>query len=248
MRRSEERGPADLRKVTFIPDFTRYAEGSVLCCFGETKVLCNVSVLDKVPSFLAGTGEGWVTAEYQLLPRSTHTRTEREVSRGRQGGRTLEIQRLIGRSLRGVVDRKVLGERTLMVDCDVLQADGGTRTASITGGFVALSMAVERLLRQGCIAANPVKENVAAVSCGVVGGELLLDLDYAEDSEACVDMNLVMTSSGRIVEIQGTCEGDEPFSREVLSRLVDMGAAGIERLVALQNELLERWRSAGLES
>jgi len=236
--RSRGRANDALRDVSFEPHFTRYAEGSVLCCFGQTKVLCNASIDESVPAFLVGKGLGWVTAEYSLLPRATHTRTRREATQGRQGGRTLEIQRLIGRSLRGVVDQRKLGERTVYIDCDVLQADGGTRTASITGGYVALAVAVRKMLQQGVIKQSPLVTQVAAVSAGVVGGVPMLDLDYAEDSAADVDMNLVMTGEGKLVEIQGTGE-ERTFTRDELGAMIDLAANGISRLLQLQNEALE---------
>ena len=226
-----------LREVVFETGYTRYAEGSVLCCFGHTKVLCNASVEENIPSFLVGSGRGWVTAEYALLPRSTHTRSRREAKQGRQGGRTLEIQRLIGRSLRGIMDLGALGERTIIVDCDVLQADGGTSTASITGGFLALSIAVEKMLDQGVIKRSPIIDNVAAVSAGIVGGVAMLDLDYNEDSSAEVDMNLVMTGKGDIVEIQGTGER-RAYSREELEAMMELASNGIRRLVEMQNSVL----------
>ena len=237
--RSRGRENDALREISFELNYTRYAEGSVLCSFGQTKVLCNATVEESVPPFLVGKGKGWVTAEYSLLPRSTHTRTRREAKSGRQGGRTLEIQRLIGRSLRGVVDMKKLGERTILLDCDVLQADGGTRTASITGAYVALELAIEKMLKQGVIKSKPIITQVAAVSAGIVNGAPMLDLDYSEDSEAEVDLNLVMTGNGNIVEIQGTGE-KRGFTRDELTAMVDLGAAGIEKLNRLQREALER--------
>ena len=237
--RSRGRENDALRDISFELNYTRYAEGSVLCSFGQTKVLCNATVEESVPPFLVGKGKGWVTAEYSLLPRSTHTRTRREAKSGRQGGRTLEIQRLIGRSLRGVVDMKKLGERTILLDCDVLQADGGTRTASITGAYVALELAIEKMLKQGVIKSKPIITQVAAVSAGIVNGAPMLDLDYSEDSEAEVDLNLVMTGNGNIVEIQGTGE-KRGFTRDELTAMVDLGAAGIEKLNRLQREALER--------
>ena len=237
--RSRGRENDALRDISFELNYTRYAEGSVLCSFGQTKVLCNATVEESVPPFLVGKGKGWVTAEYSLLPRSTHTRTRREAKSGRQGGRTLEIQRLIGRSLRGVVDMKKLGERTILLDCDVLQADGGTRTASITGAYVALELAIEKMLKQGVIKSKPIITQVAAVSAGIVNGAPMLDLDYSEDSEAEVDLNLVMTGNGNIIEIQGTGE-KRGFTRDELTAMVDLGTAGIEKLNRLQREALER--------
>jgi ribonuclease PH len=235
--RSAGRRPDELRLVTLERRFTRHAEGSVLAGFGHTRVLCTASVEEKVPPFLRGKGQGWVTAEYGMLPRSTHTRTDREAARGKQSGRTQEIQRLIGRSLRAVTDLPALGERTIQIDCDVLQADGGTRTAAITGAFVALHDACSWLVARGLLPALPLRDHVAAVSVGVVAGVPVLDLDYAEDSGCDTDMNVVMTGAGGLVEVQGTAEG-EPFSRTRLDALVDLAAAGIVRLVALQREAL----------
>ena len=220
--------PADaLRPVRIVPGVIEHAEGSTLIEFGKTRVICTVSIEERVPPFRMGKG-GWLTAEYGMLPRATHTRSEREAVRGRQGGRTVEIQRLIGRSLRAAVDLEAVGERTLLVDCDVLQADGGTRTAAITGAFVAVVLAL-RTLPAEVLVRWPVREAVAAVSAGVVAGELLLDLTYEEDSQAAVDFNVVMTSSGRFVELQGTAEG-EPFDRTVADRLIDLASAGIQQL------------------
>lgn len=224
-------------------DFTCHAEGSVLVSFGSTKVLCTASVLDSVPPFLRGKGRGWVTAEYGMLPRATHTRGDREAAKGKQSGRTQEIQRLIGRSLRAVTKMALLGERTIHLDCDVLQADGGTRTAAITGAWVALRDAVDSLLAQGKLQQDPLVEAVAAVSVGIIGQPshaapaCVLDLDYREDSRCETDMNVVMTASGGLVEVQGTAEG-RPFSRQQASELLDLAAAGIERLVVLQHEAL----------
>ncbi len=226
-----------LRPVRITRGFTRYAEGSVLVEFGDTRVLCTASVEEKVPPFLRGSGRGWVTAEYGMLPRATHTRSEREAARGKQSGRTQEIQRLIGRSLRAVFDLDRLGERTLTLDCDVLQADGGTRTASITGAFVAAHDAVAGLLARGALARTPVRDFVAAVSVGVYEGTPVLDLDYAEDSACDTDLNVVMTGAGGFVEVQGTAEG-EPFTRAQMDALVDLAAAGIARLVAAQKAAL----------
>jgi ribonuclease PH len=233
--RQDGRGPAELRPTTLERDVLDYPEGSCLISVGRTRVLCTASIEEGVPPWLRGRGGGWLTAEYRMLPRATHTRTIRESSRGRLGGRTQEIQRLIGRSLRSVVDLKALGERTVWLDCDVLQADGGTRTASITGAMVALHDALYR--NEEIAARHPVREFVAATSAGVVGRFPVLDLAYGEDSAAEVDLNLVMTESGRFVEIQGTAEG-EPFERELLDTLVDLGAAGIRELVALQKAAL----------
>ena len=237
--RSAGRRPDELRAVTLQRRFTRHAEGSVLASFGDTRVLCTASVEEKVPPFLKGKGQGWVTAEYGMLPRSTHTRTDREAARGRQSGRTQEIQRLIGRSLRAVTDLGALGERSIQIDCDVLQADGGTRTAAITGAFVALHDACSWLVGKGLLDASPLRDHVAAVSVGIVDGVPVLDLDYAEDSGCDTDMNVVMTGAGGLVEVQGTAEG-EPFSRTQLDALVDLAAAGIARLVRLQGEALAR--------
>ena len=232
------RKPDDLRVVRIQTGFTRYAEGSVLMIMGETQVLCTASVLEKVPPFLKGQGRGWVTAEYGMLPRSTHTRSDREAARGKQSGRTQEIQRLIGRSLRAVFDMEALGERTIQLDCDVIQADGGTRCASITGAWVAAALATRRLMEQGALKANPITDHVAAVSVGLVGGECLLDLDYSEDSACGADVNVVMTGAGQFVEVQGTAEG-QTFDRATLNRLLDLADAGISRLVAEQKAALQ---------
>jgi len=236
--RRDGRHPAELRPVTFQRGFTRYAEGSVLVCFGETRVLCNATVEEGVPPFLRGEGRGWVTAEYSMLPRATHSRSPRESTRGKVGGRTHEIQRLIGRSLRAVIDTRALGERTILIDCDVLQADGGTRTAAITGAFVALADAVAGLRRKGLVAGNPLKESVAAVSVGIVEGMPVLDLNYDEDFRAAVDMNFVITESGRFVEVQGTAE-EEPFTAAELDALRDLALAGSRELATLQKRALE---------
>ena len=231
------RGPGELRPVRIDRDVLKWPEGSALLRMGDTWVLCTVSVEEKVPPFLRGTGSGWVTAEYAMLPRSTRERTPRDISRGRQSGRSVEIQRLIGRSLRAVVDLRALGERTLWVDCDVLQADGGTRTASITGAFVALADALWKLRVQGVLEQFPVVDFLAAVSVGVVGGQPRLDLEYAEDSVADVDMNVVMTESGRLVELQGTAER-VPFDLEAARELLELAAGGIRRLIAVQRSVL----------
>ncbi|MBA3478213.1 MAG: ribonuclease PH [Lautropia sp.] len=237
-RRADGRAFDQLRPVSFERGFTRHAEGSVLVSFGGTRVLCTASVLQKVPGFMKGKGIGWITAEYGMLPRSTHTRSDREASRGKQGGRTLEIQRLIGRSLRAVTDMPALGERTIHLDCDVLQADGGTRTAAITGAWMALRDAVDGLLRAGAIAEDPLRGSVAAVSVGLIGdGQVLLDLDYSEDSTCDTDMNVVMTDGHGLVEMQGTAEG-RPFSRLQVDRLLDLAAQGIGRLATLQKAAL----------
>ena len=233
-----ENRPADaLRPVRITRGFTRHAEGSVLVEFGQTRVLCTASVEEKVPPFLKGKGSGWVTAEYGMLPRATHTRGRREAAEGRQSGRTQEIQRLIGRSLRTVTDLGQLGERQVTIDCDVLQADGGTRCASITGAMVALADAVAWLKDKGLVAGEPIRDFVAAVSVGLVGGEARLDLDYEEDSSGDTDMNVVMTGSGGFVEIQGTAEG-EPFTREQMDRLLAFAGKGIGELVAAQRRAL----------
>ncbi len=222
-----------MRKLSFERGFTAHAEGSVLVGFGGTRVLCTASVEESVPSFLRGKGQGWVTAEYGMLPRATHTRSPREAARGKQSGRTQEIQRLIGRALRAVVDLKALGERTVTIDCDVLQADGGTRTAAITGGFVALADAVDTLMKRRLLGASPLHGQVAAVSVGIYRGAAVLDLDYAEDSNAETDMNVVMNSGGAFVEVQGTAEG-HAFRRDELDKLLDLAASGIARLHAAQ--------------
>ncbi len=235
--RPSQRQPAQLREVRITRQYTCHAEGSVLIEMGNTKVLCTASVEESVPSFLRGKGQGWVTAEYGMLPRSTHTRTAREAAKGKQSGRTLEIQRLIGRSLRAVTDLAALGERQITLDCDVLQADGGTRCASITGAWLALNDACAQLVARGKLAANPVRDHVAAVSVGIFEGTLVLDLDYPEDSECDTDMNVVMTGSGGIVEIQGTAEG-KPFTRTQMNQLVDMAEAGIAELITKQKVTL----------
>jgi ribonuclease PH len=238
MKRIDGRSPEQLRPVRLTPDFTDNPLASVLCEFGATKVLCTVCVEETVPRFLLKQGKGWVTAEYSLLPGSTDRRTEREATRGKQSGRTLEIQRLIGRSLRAIVEPAALGERTLWIDCDVLQADGGTRTASITGAFTALALATHRLRRRGAIDKNPLRDSIAAVSVGLVGGQVVLDLPYEEDVRAEVDMNFVATGSGRLAEVQGTGEG-ATFSREELERMTSVALAGIAQLTRLQRAALE---------
>ncbi len=235
--RVDGRRPDELRPVKITRNFIKYAEGSVLIEMGETKVICTVSVEEKVPAFLRGQNRGWVTAEYAMLPRATPERAMREASKGRQGGRTLEIQRLIGRSLRAVTDMDELGERTFWVDCDVIQADGGTRTASVTGAFVALADAVAVVRAKGLIKKNPLRDYLGAVSVGKVGGELLADLCYAEDSLAEVDLNLVMTGKGQFVEIQGTAE-KWPFTLDELNKFLTLGWHGISALVKLQQELV----------
>lgn len=236
--RSDGRAPDQMRPVKVTPDFITTAEGSVLIEVGQTRVICTASVEEGVPSFLKGSGKGWVTSEYGMLPRATEERTPREASRGRPSGRTLEIQRLIGRSLRAVTDQEALGERTVWVDCDVIQADGGTRTASITGAFVALASALERMVAAGILKSVPLRDSVAATSVGLVDEELLLDLAYDEDARAQVDMNVIMTGSGRFVEIQATAEG-RPFIGDELQRLLALAAAGIRQLTEYQQALLQ---------
>ncbi|HEY6239942.1 MAG TPA: ribonuclease PH [Burkholderiales bacterium] len=235
--RPSQRKPDELRSIAIDRHYTRHAEGSVLVGFGDTRVICTASIEEGVPGFLKGRGQGWVTAEYGMLPRSTHTRTDREAARGKQSGRTQEIQRLIGRSLRAVTDTAKLGERTVKLDCDVIQADGGTRTASITGAFVALHDAMETLLRRGVLSASPIHDFVAAVSVGLYEGVAVLDLDYAEDSSCDTDMNVVMTGAGGFVEIQGTAEG-EPFSVAQMDALVALAKHGIVELIAKQKAAL----------
>ena len=235
--RPSQRQADQLRDLRITRNFTRHAEGSVLIEMGDTRVLCTASVEENVPPFLRGKGQGWVTAEYGMLPRSTHTRTAREAAKGKQTGRTQEIQRLIGRSLRAVTNLKALGERQVTLDCDVLQADGGTRCASITGAWVALYEACEKLVQAGKLASNPVTDHVAAISVGIVGGTPVLDLDYPEDSACDTDMNVVMTGRGGIVEVQGTAEG-EPFTREQMNALMDLATTGVRRLVAAQESAL----------
>ncbi|HVZ45095.1 MAG TPA: ribonuclease PH [Ramlibacter sp.] len=235
--RTNDRAADQLRPVRITRGFTIHAEGSVLVEFGETRVLCTASVEDKVPPHKRGSGEGWVTAEYGMLPRATHTRGDREAARGKQSGRTQEIQRLIGRSLRAVFDLKKLGERTITLDCDVLQADGGTRTAAITGAFVAAQDAVATLLRAGKLAESPIGDSVAAVSVGIVEGTPMLDLEYVEDVACDTDMNVVMTGAGHFVEVQGTAEG-APFTRQEMDRLLRLAEKGIAELVGLQRAAL----------
>jgi ribonuclease PH len=235
--RPDGRGPEDLRPVKVELGFQEWAEGSVLLEMGRTKVLVAASFEDRAPKFLQGSGRGWVTAEYSMLPRATAERTAREVGRGRPSGRTQEIQRLVGRSLRAVTDLKKLGETTIWVDCDVLQADAGTRTASITAGYIALALAVRTLAERGLVKKGALTDSVAAVSAGMVGGEAILDLAYEEDARADVDCNVVMTGSGKLVELQGTAEG-EPFSRDQLTALVDLAESGIRRLTEIQRQVL----------
>jgi ribonuclease PH len=235
--RPSQRQPDQLRAVRITRNFTRHAEGSVLIEMGDTRVLCTASVEENLPPFLRGKGQGWVTAEYGMLPRATHTRSAREAAKGKQTGRTQEIQRLIGRSLRAVTDLKALGERQITLDCDVLQADGGTRCASITGAWIALHEACEKLVAAGKLAANPVRDHVAAISVGIYRGAPVLDLDYPEDSACDTDMNVVMTGAGGIVEVQGTAEG-EPFSRAQMNLLMDLAQMGVRQLVAAQQSAL----------
>jgi ribonuclease PH len=238
MPRPDGRQNDELRPVTMTRDFIKYPEGSCLIEMGETVVLCTASVEETIPPFRRGSGGGWVTAEYGMLPRSTAERTVREASRGKQGGRSMEIQRLIGRSLRSIIDMNALGERTITIDCDVLQADAGTRCASITGGYVALVDALRWMQNKGLIKTIPISEPLAAVSVGIVQGEPVLDVNYVEDSMAAVDMNLIMTASGKFVEIQGTAEG-HPFSREALNNLLALGEKGIRELITMQRKVLE---------
>jgi ribonuclease PH len=235
--RNDGRRPDQLRPVTIEPNFLTNAEGSALVKFGDTWVVCTASIEDRVPPFLRGVGTGWVTAEYGMLPRSTNTRTEREATRGRQSGRSQEIQRLIGRALRSVTNMDLIGERTITIDCDVLKADGGTRTAAITGSCVALAQALQKLVADGVAASIPMTDLVAAVSCGVVEGVALLDLNYPEDAAAEVDFNVVMTGAGRFVEVQGTAEGPA-FERQMMDQLIDLAAAGIQQLNQIQRTAL----------
>jgi ribonuclease PH len=235
--RPSQRANNALRPVEIIRHYTKHAEGSVLVKFGDTHVICTASVEEKVPGFLKGKNQGWVTAEYGMLPRSTGSRMDREAAKGKQSGRTQEIQRLIGRSLRAIIDLEKLGERTIHFDCDVIQADGGTRTASITGAYVALQDAISVLLKRGLIASSPIKDTVAAISVGVYKGEPVLDLDYIEDSDCDTDMNVVMTGSGGFVEIQGTAEG-EPFSRDTMNAMIGLAVDGIQALTAIQLKAL----------
>lgn len=235
--RPSQRAHNQLRDVEIIRHYTKHAEGSVLVKFGDTHVLCTASVEERVPGFLKGKGQGWVTAEYGMLPRSTGSRMDREAAKGKQSGRTQEIQRLIGRSLRAIIDLEKLGERSIQIDCDVIQADGGTRTASITGAYVALQDAISTLLKSGKITENPLKQAVAAISVGVYKGQPVLDLDYIEDSDCDTDMNVVVTADGGFVEVQGTAEG-EPFSRDAMTAMLDLAAHGIAQLIIKQNEAL----------
>jgi len=237
--RPSGREPDELRPVVFTPDFTKHAEGSVLAEFGDTRVLCTASVEGRVPPWMRGAGRGWVTGEYGMLPRSTHSRSGREAARGKQGGRTHEIQRLIGRSLRAATDLEALGERTVTLDCDVLQADGGTRTAAISGAYVALLVAMQRLCKENKLKTNPVHGQIAAVSVGVYDGVAVLDLDYAEDSQAETDMNVVMNEAGRFIEVQGTAEG-HAFTREEFDAMLELASGGIDTIIEAQNEAIAR--------
>lgn len=238
MIRPSQRANDQLRAIEIIRHYTKHAEGSVLVKFGDTHVICTASVEEKVPGFLKGKGQGWVTAEYGMLPRSTGSRMDREAARGKQSGRTQEIQRLIGRSLRSVIDLQKLGERTIHFDCDVIQADGGTRTASITGAYVAMVDAVSTLLQKGLLTETPIKDSVGAISVGVYQGTPVLDLDYIEDSDCDTDMNVVMTGNGGFVEIQGTAEG-EPFSRDTMNQMLDLAAKGIAEIANIQQRALQ---------
>lgn len=235
--RPSGRDAATMREVRFVPDFTKHAEGSVLASFGDTQVLCTASIEERVPGWMRGKGSGWVTGEYGMLPRATHTRSGREASRGKQGGRTVEIQRLIGRSLRAVTDMKALGERSITLDCDVIQADGGTRTTSISGAYVALAIAMERLVARGKLKKNPLHGQVAAVSVGIYQGAPVLDLDYAEDSEAETDMNIVMNNGGRFIEVQGTAEG-HAFSDDEFAAMLGLARSGIADIIVAQSEAI----------
>ena len=236
--REDGREVDNIRKVNVIRNYTIHAEGSVLISFGNTKVICTASVSDKVPPFLRNQGKGWITAEYSMLPRATGERTQRESAKGKLSGRTMEIQRLIGRSLRSCIDLEKLGERTITIDCDVIQADGGTRTTSITGGYIALAMAIERMVRNGVLEENPIKSKIAAISVGIVDGTPMLDLKYSEDSAAEVDMNVIMNDRGEFVEVQGTGE-EATYTRAELNTLLDLAEKGINDLFEIQNKNLE---------
>jgi ribonuclease PH len=242
--RSDGRTASQMRPVRFTRRYTCHAEGAVLVEFGQTRVICTASVEERVPAFLKGRGQGWLTAEYGMLPRATHTRSDREAAKGKQSGRTQEIQRLVGRSLRAAADLAALGERTITIDCDVLQADGGTRTAAISGGYVALVLAVDSLLRRRALAASPLHGQVAAVSVGICRGMPVLDLDYAEDGGAETDMNVVMNDAGAFIEVQGTAEG-HAFRRDELTALLDLAAAGIRGILGVQDEAIRAARRAG---
>ena len=234
--RSNERSNDQLRKIEIVPNYIMHAEGSVLVSFGHTKVICTATIENKVPPFMRGQGKGWIAAEYSMLPRATHTRNIRESSRGKVGGRTMEIQRLIGRALRSAIDLEKIGERTILIDCDVIQADGGTRTASITGAMVALKLAIQKLVTAGTLKDTPIKHYIAAVSVGISKGEAILDLDYKEDSSADVDMNVIMTDEGKFVEVQGTGE-EATFTQDELQAMLTLAKSGIEELIALQKEV-----------
>ena len=236
--RPSGRAPNELRKIVLTPHFTKHAEGSVLVEFGDTRVICTASIEERVPGFLKGKGSGWITAEYGMLPRATHERSAREAARGKQGGRTMEIQRLIGRSLRAAMDLEALGERTVTLDCDVIQADGGTRTASITGSYVALRLAVEALMKQRKLKTNPIHGQIASVSVGICNGVPVLDLDYREDCDAETDMNVVMNDAGAYIEVQGTAEG-HAYRRDELDAMLDLASQGISELMAIQRAALE---------
>lgn len=240
--RPSGRQPDQLREIVITPHFTKHAEGSVLVSFGDTRVICTASIEDRVPPFLKGKGSGWITAEYGMLPRATHERSGREAARGKQGGRTMEIQRLIGRSLRAALDLQALGERTVTIDCDVIQADGGTRTASITGGFVALNLAVQHLMKARRLKVNPIHGQIASVSVGICKGVPVLDLDYREDCDAETDMNVVMNEAGAFIEVQGTAEG-HAFRRNELDAMLDLAAKGIANLMEHQRAALETPRN-----
>jgi len=235
--RPSGRAPDELRTIIVTPHFTKHAEGLVLVEFGDTRVICTASIEERVPGFLKGKGSGWITAEYGMLPRATHERSAREAARGKQGGRTMEIQRLIGRSLRAAMDLEALGERTVTLDCDVIQADGGTRTASITGSYVALRLAVDALMKQRKLKKNPIHGQIASVSVGICGGVPVLDLDYREDCDAETDMNVVMNDAGAYIEVQGTAEG-HAYRRDELNAMLDLAAKGISELMAIQRSAL----------
>ena len=235
--RLSQRKNNELRSIEIIRNYTKHAEGSVLIKCGDTHVICTASIEEKIPSFLKGKNQGWITAEYGMLPRSTSTRMAREASRGKQSGRTQEIQRLIGRSLRSIINLEILGERTIQIDCDVVQADGGTRTASINGAYIALYDAIQNLINKGLIKESPIVDSIAAISLGIKDSDIFLDLDYIEDSNCDTDMNIVMTGSGKFVEIQGTAEG-EAFTRDEMNNLIDMAEHGIKQLTEIQNSLL----------
>ena len=235
--RPSGRDPAAMRELRFVVDYTKHAEGSVLAAFGDTQVLCTASIEDRVPGWMRGKGRGWVTAEYGMLPRATHTRSGREAARGKQGGRTLEIQRLIGRSLRAITDLDALGEHSVILDCDVIQADGGTRTAAISGAYVALAIAMQRLVANGRLKKNPLHGQVAAISVGIYRGTVVLDLDYAEDSEAETDMNIVMNDASRFIEVQGTAEG-HAFTDDEFAKMLGLARGGIADVITAQNEAI----------